>query len=465
MTETLPDDYYMQASVRVQDWAAVVDFSPQAYHAPTNLDELHHILGGVLRQGICGGALRILGGMHSCSTIFESDFVIDTSRLPLEFTVAPKAAADGSVRVVASAFMHVHDFLARAAEHNLSLTSLGGTDAQTLAGLISTNTSGATIRYTVYETLAWVEYLTVAADGKTIKMRHVKRDDPEFPGMIASLGAIGMLTRVAFDLVPQRFFNAGMELRSLTEILGDLDATNAKYDFWRIEWLPANDDVGNFWWATRAPDNGDPNGDYPPDQVEGILRDVIQLDDRAFQGGPLLDPMLQGAYTMMIKAYQPVTASGPLRNMIPVDRLAPIKVAMAEWSFAPNDMMRVMDCCRTYFGANGYPNLSTEMQCARKDDHWMSPWNWPDVPQSYIFKFNFQYVTDSLSPDEKAQMVAHLKGLWDALVAAGIKFKAHWGKMNFLDAAYVAKNYQPKHFMPLVQPLFLNDYLRARLPL
>jgi hypothetical protein len=455
----------MQASVRVQDWAAVVDFSPQAYHAPTDLGELHHILGGVLRQGMGGGALRILGGMHSCSTIFQSDFVIDTSQLPLEFTVAPKPAADGSVRVVASAFMHVHDFLARAAEHGLSLTSLGGTDAQTLAGLISTNTSGATIRYTVYETLAWVEFMTVAADGKSIKTRHVARSDPEFNGMIASLGAIGMLTRVAFDLVPQRFFDAGMELRSLTETLGDLDATNAKYDFWRIEWLPDNDDVGNFWWATRAPDNGDPNGDYPPDQVESLLRQVIQFDDSAFKGGPLLDPMLKAAYGMMITAYQPVSASGPMRNMIPVDRLAPIKVAMAEWSFAPADLMRVMDCCRIYFRAKGFPNLSTEIQCSRKDDHWMSPWNWPDVPQSYIVKLNFQYISDSLSPDEKAQMMTHLEGLWDALVAAGITFKAHWGKMNFLDAACVAKNYQTAPFMPLVKPLFLNDYLKARLPL
>ena len=51
------------------------------------------------------------------------------------------------------------------------------------------------------------------------------------------------------------------------------------------------------------------------------------------------------------------------------------------------------------------------------------------------------------------------------LVAAGIKFKAHWGKINFLDAANVARLHQTAHFMPLVKPLFLNDYLRARLPL
>jgi len=95
----------------------------------------------------------------------------------------------------------------------------------------------------------------------------------------------------------------------------------------------------------------------------------------------------------------------------------------------------------------------------------MSAWNWPEVPESYIVKLNFQYITDSLSADEKAQMTTHLKGLWDALDAAGILFKAHWGKMNFLDPKRIAALYQPEHFMPLVKPLFLNDYLKARLPL
>ena len=464
MTETLPGNYYMSAAPRVQDWAGVIDFSPRAYHAPNCLDELKAVLAGVMHQGMNGGALRILGGMHSCSAIFQSDFVIDTSRLPLEFTVAPPAT-DGTARVVASAFMHVHEFLARAAEHGLSLTALGGTDAQTLAGLIATNTSGATIRTTVYETLAWVEYLTVAADGTSIETRRVERGAPDFNGMIASLGAIGMMTRVAFDLVPQLFFDAGMELRPLMGVLDNLDAMNAQYDFWRIEWLPDNDDVGNFWWAKRTPGQGNPNGDYPPDKIEGLLRQVISFDDKAFSGGPLLDPMLKAAYGMMITAYQPTTANGPMRNMIPVDRLAPIKVAMAEWSFAPADLTRAMDCCRSYFSAKGWPNLSIEIQCSLKDDYWMSAWNWPGVPESYIVKLNFQYITDSLSADEKAQMTTHLKGLWDALDAAGILFKAHWGKMNFLDPKRIAALYQPEHFMPLVKPLFLNDYLKARLPL
>jgi len=37
--------------------------------------------------------------------------------------------------------------------------------------------------------------------------------------------------------------------------------------------------------------------------------------------------------------------------------------------------------------------------------------------------------------------------------------------MNVLAPKRIAALHQPRHFMPLVKPLFLNDYLKARLPL
>ena len=461
MTETLPADYYQRSAPIVADWCNIIGFSPSAYFSPRHVDDLIPILETVLRRGP-GATVRVMGGLHSCSAIFEGETVIDTSALPLEFDVVPHA---GGGRIVASAWMHVHEFGLRAAAHNLSLTALGGTDAQTLAGLISTDTAGATIRHSVYETLAWVEFLTVAPDGNHVHVRRIARGEADFGGVVASLGAIGMLTRVAFDLVDQRFFEAGMELRSLTDILGDLDATNAKYDFWRIEWLPNNDDVGNFWYAQRTLAGVDPDGDYPDDVLEPLLSAVLSFDHNAFGGGPLLSPLIDAAYGMMIKAYQPTKAVGPLRNMIPLDRKAPIRVAMAEWSVAPHDLPRVMDVCRTYWRAHGFPNLSTEIQCMGRDDFWMSAWNWPELKTNYIVKLNFQYITDYLSADDKTAMIAHLKGLWDALDAAGIIFKAHWGKINFLDVARVRERYQLDKFMRLAKPMFANAYLRERLAL
>ena len=74
------------------------------------------------------------------------------------------------------------------------------------------------------------------------------------------------------------------------------------------------------------------------------------------------------------------------------------------------------------------------------DHYFMSPWNWPGL--DYIVKFNFMYLTDiSQTASEKAEILAHLQGLWQYLMQAQIPFKAHWGKINFLDAQFVHNHY------------------------
>ena len=60
-------------------------------------------------------------------------------------------------------------------------------------------------------------------------------------------------------------------------------------------------------------------------------------------------------------------------------------------------------------------------------------------------------------------MMAHLRGLWDFLIQSGIPFKAHWGKINFMDPAFVRQNFAFERFEPFIRPLFLNPYLRERL--
>ena len=458
-TEPMPAGYYTTATPVLSDWGQVLAFTPSAYFAPKSIDDLTALLTIFLKSQPNGMTLRFLGGQHSCSNIFMSETVVDFSQLPLEFEVTP--LPDGGSTVVASAFMHAHEFLFRAAEHNLSLTALGGTDAQTLGGLISTNTAGATVHGSVYELVEWVEYLTAAPDNQSIILKRVYNTDPDYDAVICSLGCIGFLVRVAFSLVEQRFFNATFEVKQIADVLGDIAKTCAEHEFWRIEWV-AKTDWGLFWHADRLTGVGmGPLGDYPEDAMEATLRAALQFDDEVLGSAAYFNVMLEAVYDKLKSVYVANTVMGPMRHMIPVDRRADLHVAMAEWSFNPADVARVMDVCRTYFDANKWPNLGTEIECTRTDPHLMSPWNWPGLP--YIIKFNFQYLTDFLTDAEKADMIAHLKGLWNALEAAGIPFKAHWGKINFLTPEKVARDYQLAEFLPHVQPLFLNQYVKDRL--
>jgi FAD/FMN-containing dehydrogenase len=437
-----------------QDWARFVSFQPQLYFRPHDTDELRSFLTG-LQQGIFKpGRLRVLGGLHSCSDICVSDAILDVSDLPrtIEFN------ADHTI-VTVSANWHLHDFLLALSEHGKSLSATGGTDKQTLAGLISTTTAPATPRHGLYELLEWVDYLTIDAASQSVVEKRVSRTDPAFLAVVGSLGAIGILTKVQFRLIDEPYFETIQKIIKLKEVLADVAQTSRKYDFWRIDWIPDTDE-GLLWAATRIP-HADPNGDYRSDQAENILKWIFRLSDRLASAGPLLDTSMRLLYGGLSLTYGETKVSGPLRNMLPVDRRAPLHVAMAEWSFNPADLNRLMECYKEYFEHKGWPNLPIEIELTKTDPYFMSPWNWPGL--DYIVKFNFMYLTDICeTPIEKENILAHLRGLWQHLIEAAIPFKAHWGKINFLDSKFVADHYRYDQFKPYICSLFLNKYLTDR---
>ena len=74
------------------------------------------------------------------------------------------------------------------------------------------------------------------------------------------------------------------------------------------------------------------------------------------------------------------------------------------------------------------------------------------------------YLTDvTQTAAKKEEINVHLHGLWDTLIQAGIPFKAHWGKINFMDYTFVNDHFQFDAFKPFMRPLFLNRYLEERL--
>jgi FAD/FMN-containing dehydrogenase len=438
-----------------QDWSRFVSFQPPVYFRPQSLDELKSFMTGMLQGNPQVRSLRVLGGMHSCSDVCVSEMVVDVSDLPrtIEFN------ADRTV-VTVSANWHLHDFLLALSEHGKALSATGGMDRQTLAGLISTDTAPATSRFSIYDLVEWAEYITVSEDGQSIIEKHVSRSDPEFRAVICSLGAIGILTRVQLRLVDEPFFETIQKIVKLKEVLADVVQTSQRYDFWRVDWIP-DTDQGLLWAAERIP-QADPHGDYAADQAENILLVVFDVLDKIETAGPILDDAMRVVYAGLTFTYGEVKASGPLRNMLPVDRRAPVHVAMAEWSFDPADLDNLMASCRDYFAHNGWPNMPIEIELTKTDSYFMSPWNWPGL--DYIVKFNFMYLTDvSGTEPEREKIRSHLHGLWNHLIKAGIPFKAHWGKINFMDHEFVQAHYGLERFRPFIQPMFLNRYLTDRL--
>lgn len=440
----------------LRDWGELISFAPSTVLRPTSIEELKEILERVHRGEIGGGRVRVPGSLHSCSEIAVGDAIIDVSSLPKSIELEGDDTA-----VTAAANVSLHEFLAELGRHGKSVTATGGTDHQTLAGLISTGTAPASSRHGLYEKLEWVEVVTVDASGRAVE-RRISHGDPDFPAVICSLGLLGVITRVHFSLVDELFFDVTMKVVDLDEVLADLDATSAKYDFWRLNWMQKSD-KGLLWAATAVPPElSKPDGDYPEERSEQVLDFVFKAMDEIADTGPLLNPVLEGIYNLLALTYDESRFTGPLRNMLPVDRRAPLRVAMAEWSFRPQDLQRVLGECEDYFEEAGWPNIPTEIELTRVDGALMSAWSWDDVP--YIVKLNFMYLTEVCrSPGEKEEIYAHLRGLWEHLQREGIPFKAHWGKVNFIDPEFVRQHHGFERFRPLIAPIFMNDYLDERL--
>lgn len=441
----------------MEDWAQLISFHPGLVLRPTSMEELKATLERIHHGELGDGRVRVPGSLHSCSEIVVSEAILDISGLPktIDFET-------GDVAVVASSNVSLHEFLAELGRRGKSVTATGGTDHQTLAGLISTGTAPASSRNALYELLDWVELVTVdTATGRAVQ-RRISCGDADFPAVICSLGLLGVLTRVRFRLVDELYFAVIQKIVHLDDVLSDLDATSARYDFWRLNWAPKTEKA--LLWAATAvpPEQSKPEGDYPADQAEHVLDVVFKVLDKLADTGPLLTGGLELVYDLMVFTYKESHATGPLRNMLPVDRRAPLHVAMAEWSFRPQDVHRVLGECQDYFESHGWPNIPTEIELTRADGSLMSAWNWEGLP--YIVKFNFMYLTEVCTgPGEKEAIYAHLRGLWKHLQAAGIPFKAHWGKINFIDPEFVRRNHELDAFRPLISPMFMNDYLTERL--
>ena len=317
------------------DWARFVTFQPSLYYRPQDMQGLKRFL-AAMQQGVFPQKyVRVLGGLHSCSEICVSDAIIDTSDLPQTMEFGP-----GDATVTVTANWHLHPFLAALSARGKSISATGGTDEQTLAGLISTNTAPATPHTTLYELVNWIEYLTIDEATNQVVEKHAAHSDPEFQAVVGSLGAIGILTRVQFRLIDELYFETVQKIVKLREVLTDLGQTSQQYDFWRVDWIP--DTFEGLLWAAKKIPTGPHDGDYPIDQSENILQFVFKALDRLESAGPKLDLAMRVVYEGLELVYGEVKVSGPLRNMLPVDRRAPLHVAMAEWSFNPQDLKRLM---------------------------------------------------------------------------------------------------------------------------
>jgi len=450
----------------LNDWSDLLTYTPQVLMQPTSWENAENLVLAIwpkVGPGKQLSSIRVLGSLHSCAPIWEGEATLDLSRVPND----PLQWVD-DYTVIADANYTLHQFLIDVALKGKTLPATGGTDEQTLAGLISTNTAPATSTVTMYTGFQSITFMTVV--NNAIAYNTIQSSDQEaWNNAICSLGALGIIRKVQVKLIDNIFFKTVQKIALLDDMLADLDVTTAQFPFWRIDWLPVNNlkdqKQGLIWTAVPIPESqAKPDGDYPVDGAESILKFVAQHIDQWGKAGPLCDNLMKGVFFMLAAFYGVDTFTGPLRNMLPVDRKAPILVAMAEWGFDPADRARVVTVISNYFLSAGWPNLPVEIELTKCDPYNMSAWNWRGL--DYIIKFNFMYMTDSCpTPELKNKIWEHIEGMWKTFMLENIQFKAHWAKMNYMDPDFVSRTTAVNNFKQSIIPQFFNPYLSERIQL
>jgi xylitol oxidase len=190
------------------NWAGNVVFSSREVHRPDSVEKLQDLVAGSDR-------VRALGSGHSFSRIADTDGEhVTLAGLP---PVVDIDAAAGTARV--SAGLRYGEFTGKLHEAGFALPNLGSLPHIAVAGACATGTHGSGQANGALATAVSAVEL-VGADGE---LRTVRRGDPEFPGSVVALGALGIVTALTLDLRPtfgiRQWIYEGLALSDAEEAL------------------------------------------------------------------------------------------------------------------------------------------------------------------------------------------------------------------------------------------------------
>ena len=221
-----------------RNWAGNYEYSAAALHAPTSLEQVQELVAG-------NGTVRALGSRHSFNSIADTGGVL----LSLE-DMDPGLSLDREARQVRVGGGVKYGVLAQYLQQaGFALHNLASLPHISVAGAVATATHGSgNANGNLSTAVAAMEIVT--ADGS---LRTVSRNDPDFNGMVVSLGALGIVTSLTLDVEPHYDIRQDVFLDlPFAEVLANFDAvTSSAYSVslftdWR------GDAVKQAWFKSRT---------------------------------------------------------------------------------------------------------------------------------------------------------------------------------------------------------------------
>ncbi|MEH0937178.1 FAD-binding protein [Micromonospora psammae] len=243
-----------------RNWAGNVTYAARRFHRPSTLDELRRLVAGSQR-------LRAVGTGHSFNRLGDTTGdLVSLAGLPPTVEIDRER---GTVTVAAG--LRYGDVATRLHAEGLALANLASLPHISVAGAVATGTHGSGDGHrNLAAAVAALELVT--ADGSRLT---VDRADARFAGMVVSLGALGVVTRVTLDVVPafelRQYVRRDLPVEALDAAFGSAYSVSG-FTSWRSSTI---DHV----WRKQLADQPPPPADWlGTTAAEGPVHPVPGLD-------------------------------------------------------------------------------------------------------------------------------------------------------------------------------------------
>lgn len=224
---------------------------PLRCERPAALGDLVAIVREAERDGV---NVRAVGSGHSWSDVaLTPGFLIETHGLHRPLPVdCLRDDVDGSLLVRTEAGVRLSELNPRLEAEGLALSNMGGWDAQTVAGVMSTSTHGSGIGYgPMCDQARSVDvvgsggalYRIERADGPTDPARFAAehpdwtlvKDDRWFDAVLVGMGCLGITYAVTLAVEPFYYLTEERHTRPWSEVAADLRTRQILYDNDHVE--------------------------------------------------------------------------------------------------------------------------------------------------------------------------------------------------------------------------------------
>lgn len=211
-------------------WAKTFSCRPELYITPRSLEEIQKVVKLARR---CRRRIVVVGCGHSPSTLTcTSSWMVNLDHYSsvLKVDKAKKTiTVEGGIRL--------RQLNEESNKHGLTIPNLGSIDDQSVVGAIATATHGSSLKHGLLSENV-KSLRIVLANGQAVRCSN-EQNQELFRAALISLGALGIITEVEYQLVDACSIEWEQRLEHLTSILYTWDTTLwTTKEYTRVWWMP-----------------------------------------------------------------------------------------------------------------------------------------------------------------------------------------------------------------------------------